>query len=124
RNLSLEERFEQIEARLRTAERRLEASEARRRHLEANRANLTREIKRLREHNAVLQEKVRDLTARLNQDSSNSSKPPSSDVPWKERRKQKPTGRRSGGQPGREGKTRKPLPPEQVDRTIPVMPER
>lgn len=130
RSLSLEERFEQIEARLvaterklEVTERKLEASERRRRHLEANRANLTREIKRLREHNGILQEKVRELTARLNQDSSNSSKPPSSDVPWRDRRKQKPTGRKSGGQPGREGKTRKLLPPEEVDRTIPVMPE-
>jgi transposase len=124
RTSSLEERLEEMEARLRATERRLEASEMRTRHLEANRANLNREIKRLREHNAILQEKVRELTARLNQDSSNSSKPPSSDVPWRERRKQKPTGRKSGGQPGREGKTRKPLPPEEVDRTIPVMPER
>jgi transposase len=120
---SLEQRFAEMEARLRATERRLEASETRTRHLEANRANLNREVKRLREHNAILQEKVRELTARLNQDSSNSSKPPSSDVPWKQRRKQKPTGRKSGGQPGREGTTRKPLPPEQVDRTIPVMPE-
>jgi len=124
RRLSLEERFEQIEARLRTTERKLEASERRRCHLEATRANLTRENKRLKQHVGILQEKVRELTARLNQNSSNSSKPPSSDVPWKQRRKQKPTGRKPGGQPGREGKTRKPLPPEQVDRTIPVMPER
>jgi len=129
--LSLEERFERLEARLDTterklevAERKLEASERRRCHLEATRANLTRENKRLKQHVEILQEKVRELTARLNQDSSNSSKPPSSDVPWKERRKQKPTGRKSGGQPGREGKTRKPLPPEEVDRTIPVLPER
>ena len=113
---SLDDRFEQMEARL-------NASEARVRHLEAHRANLNREIKRLREHNAVLQEKVRELTVRLNQDSSNSSKPPSSDVPWKQRRKQKPTGRDPGGQPGREGKTRKPLPPDEVDRTIVVLPE-
>ena len=138
KRISLEERFERLEARLDTtkrkldvterklavAERKLEASERRRCHLEANRANLTRENKRLKQHVAILQEKVCELTARLNQDSSNSSKPPSSDVPWKQRRKQKPTGRKSGGQPGREGKTRKPLPPEQVDRTIPVMPER
>ncbi len=87
---SLEERFEEMEARLRATERRLDASETRTRHLEANRANLNRENKRLREHNAILQEKVRELTARLNQTSSNSSKPPSSDVPWRERRKQKP----------------------------------
>ena len=122
RRLSLEARFEHIEARLSATERKLEASEARRRHLEVTRANLTRENKRLKEHVVVLQEKVRELTARLNKDSSNSSKPPSSDKPWKERRKQKPTGRKPGGQPGREGKARKPLLPEQVDRTIDVVP--
>ena len=122
--LSLEERFEQIEARLRTTERKLEASERRRCHLEAARANLTRENRRLKQHVEILQEKVRDLTARLNQDSSNSSKPPSSDVPWRERRRQKPTGRKPGGQPGHEGTTRDPLPPEQVDRTVVLLPER
>jgi len=94
------------------------------RHLEAYRANLIRENHRLREHNAVLQEKVRELTARLNQDSSNSSKPPSSDKPWKERRKQKPTGRKPGGQPGHKGKTRKPFEPEEVDRSVEVHPDR
>ena len=131
KRLSLEERFERLEARLDTterkleiAERKLEASERRRCHLEATRANLTRENKRLKQHVAILQEKVRELTARLNQDSSNSSKPPSSDVPWKQRRKQKPTGRKSGGQPGHEGKTREPLPPDEVDRTIAVVPEK
>jgi transposase len=124
RNLSLEERFERLEARLRATERKLEASERRRCHLEANRANLTREVKRLREHNAILQEKVRELTARLNQDSSNSSQPPSADKPWKERRSRKPTGRRPGGQPGHKGTTRKPFPPEQVDHRVPVVPER
>ena len=120
---SLEKRFEQIEARLRTTERKLEASERRRCHLEANRANLTREIKRLREHNTILQEKVRELTARLNADSTNSSQPPSADKPWKERRSRKPTGRRPGGQPGHKGTTRKPFPTEDIDRQIPVVPE-
>jgi transposase len=94
------------------------------RHLEAYRANLIRENHRLREHNAVLQEKVRELTARLNQDSSNSSKPPSSDKPWKERRKQKPTGRKPGGQPGHKGKTRKPFASEEVDRSFELHPDR
>ncbi len=97
--------------------------EARVAHLEAYRANLRREIVRLEEHNAIRQEKVRELTACLNQDSTNSSKPPSTDKPWKERRKQKPTGRKPGGQPGHEGKTRKLFPPEQVDHTIPVVPD-
>ena len=138
KRLSLEERFDRLEARLniterklesaerklQIAERKLEASERRRCHLEAARANLTRENKRLKQHVEILQEKVRELTARLNQDSSNSSKPPSSDVPWKQRRKQKPTGRMPGGQPGHEGTTRTPLPPEEVDRTIAVAPEK
>jgi transposase len=124
RKLSLEERFEQIEARLRTTERKLEASERRRCHLEATRANLTRENRRLKQHVEVLQEKVRELTARLNQDSSNSSRPPSSDKPWKERRSRKPTGRTPGGQPGHKGTTRQALPPEDVDREIPLLPVR
>lgn len=124
RKLSLEERFEQIEARLRTTERKLEASERRRCHLEATRANLTRENRRLKQHVEVLQEKVRELTARLNQDSSNSSRPPSSDKPWRERRKQKPTGRTPGGQPGHKGTTRQALAPEDVDREIPLLPVR
>ncbi len=124
RKSSLDKRCEQLEARLRRTERTLEASEQRRCHLDANRANLTREIKRLREHNAILQEKVRELTARLSADSTNSSQPPSSDKPWKERRSRKPTGRNPGGQPGHKGTTRKPFPPEDIDREIPVLPER
>ena len=124
RRLNITERkLESAERKLQIAERKLEASERRRCHLEANRANLTREIKRLREHNAILQEKVRELTARLNKDSTNSSKPPSSDKPWKERRKQKSTGRKPGGQPGHKGKARELLPQEQVDRIVPVFPK-
>ncbi len=94
------------------------------RHLEAYRASLVREVNRLKEHNGVLQDKVRELTARLNQDSSTSSKPPSSDKPWKERRKQKPTGRKPGGQPGNKGKARQLFPPEEVDRSVEVHPDR
>ncbi len=64
-----------------------------------------------------LQERVRDLEARLNQNSSNSSRPPSSDLPWaKPIKKKKPrTGRRPGGQPGHPGHRRELLPPEKVD---------
>jgi transposase len=102
---------------------RVEELETRLRHVEAYRAKLVRENKSLREENAILKDKVRELTARLNQDSSNSSKPPSLDKPWKERRSGKPTGRSRGGQPGHEGKTREPFPPDQVDFTVPVVPE-
>ena len=101
---------------------RLDEVETRLRHVEAYRAKLVRENESLREENTILKDKVRELTARINQDSSNSSKPPSSDKPWKDRRPQKPTGRSRGGQPGHEGKTREPFPPEQVDFTVPVAP--
>ena len=104
-------------------DRKIAALEERLRHVEAYRANLVRENQRLMEHVEVLLEKVRQLTARLNADSTNSSKPPSSDKPWKERRKQKPTGRSSGGQPGHKGTTRELLPPEDVDHQFTVVPK-
>jgi transposase len=84
---------------------RLDEVETRLSHVEAYRAKLVREVKSLREENTILKEKVRDLTARINQDSSNSSKPPSSDKPWKDRRPSKPTGKSRGAQPGHVGKT-------------------
>ncbi len=104
-------------------ERRFAAIEMRLNHVEADRAKLTRRNRRLIQHVVILKGKVRELTARLNADSTNSSKPPSSDKPWKERRKQKPTGRSPGGQPGHKGKTREPFPPEQVDHKRTVLPK-
>lgn len=59
--------------------------------------------------------RVAELEARLGQNSHNSSKPPSSDGPAKESRKQEPTGRKPGGQPGHKGHSRDLVPPEAVD---------
>jgi transposase len=101
---------------------RIERLETRLRHVEAHRAKLIREKRRLRQDNALLKEKIRELTARLGTDSSNSSQPPSSDKPWKERRKQKPSGRPSGAQPGHVGKTRTPFKAEDVDHRVSVVP--
>ena len=64
---------------------------------------------------AELQEQVRELTARLNQNSSNSSRPPSTDPPGAQRRPKPPTGRKRGGQPGHRGTTRCSFPRERVD---------
>lgn len=67
----------------------------------------------------ALMARVAELEARLNQNSSNSGKPPSSDAPADrdERRKPKPSGKRRGGQPGHKGHRRELLPPEAVTAT-------
>src|SRR5215213_6168845 len=54
----------------------------------------------------ALEAKVDELERRLGQNSTNSSKPPSSDGPKVERPKRPGTGRKRGGQPGHEGSTR------------------
>src|SRR3954454_13301256 len=78
----------------------------------------------LRTQNAALQERVRELEARLGQNSSNSSRPPSSDLPQAPARpKASPTGRKRGGQPGHRGASRGLLPVEQVDEVVVVVPE-
>ncbi|MDB4951625.1 MAG: Mobile element protein [Gemmatimonadetes bacterium] len=66
----------------------------------------------------VLEARIRELEARLGQNSQNSSRPPSSDPPGVKRRKKKPTGRKPGGQPGHRGHHRKLLEPERVDEVV------
>ena len=75
-----------------------------------------RVIAELRAQVEALLKCVADLEARLKQNSTNSDKPPSSDPPDAPRpgRKRK-SGRAPGGQPGRQGKTRKLLPEDKVD---------
>jgi len=68
-----------------------------------------------------LEDRVRQLEARLRQDSSNSSKPPSSDPPWKKKKKgeKKRRGKRPrGAQEGHEGSRRATIPPEKVTEVI------
>jgi transposase len=77
----------------------------------------------LRAENAQLRTKVGELEARLRQNSSNSSKPPSSDLPGAVSRKKKRTGKRRGGQPGHPKHERKLVPPEKVRKTETVKPE-
>jgi len=81
------------------------------------------ELKRLRERVAEqaaiiegqtatieqMHERIQELEVRLAKDSCNSSRPPSSDSPFKKpppRSRRQPSGRKPGGQPGRRGVTR------------------
>ncbi len=72
----------------------------------------------------TLKKKIEDLEEKLNANSTNSSKPPSTDPPWVNpaRRKGK-SKRKRGGQPGHEGTTREPVPPEEVDEIIECRPD-
>lgn len=74
------------------------------------------EVRALRAENAQLQARVQALEARLGQNSTNSSRPPSADPPQTPPRPpRRPTGRRRGAQPGHPAHQRALLPPEQVD---------
>jgi transposase len=88
-------------------------------------ATLRLENAALRAENAVLQARVCELEAQLGQNSSNSSRPPSSDPPHvPPKRRPRPSGRNRGGQPGHRGAFRVLLPVEQVDEIVAVVPER
>lgn len=70
-----------------------------------------------------LKAEIAELKERLGQNSTNSSKPPSSDPPsYKSKPPRKPKGRKRGGQPGHQGSTRKLLPAEEVDTIIELKP--
>ena len=72
-----------------------------------------------------LEATVQHLTERLQQDSRNSSRPPSTDPPQAPKRaRREPSGRRPGGQPGHDGQARALVPVEEVDVVIAVKPER
>lgn len=71
---------------------------------------------------AKLQRRVEELEAQLRKDSSNSSKPPSSDPPWKPPAQRRGRGKRKrGGQPGHSGNHRELVVPDVV---TPVRPTR
>lgn len=69
----------------------------------------------LEEHVQVLEARVTELEAQLGLNSTNSSRPPSSDPPGVPRRGKKPTGKKRGGQKGHPGAFRSLLPTQRVD---------
>jgi transposase len=79
----------------------------------------------LRAENQRLRDRVAELEEQLGQNSSNSSKPPSTDKPGirpSRTRSSKKKRRRRGGQPGHRGSHRSLLPPEQVDHVVDYYP--
>lgn len=82
-------------------------------HLE----QLQAQVKQLQAQVEQLQAQVKQLQARLSKNSSNSSKPPSSDGPKKQPKSQRgKTGKKPGGQKGHVGKGLKPV--ENPDQTL------
>ena len=72
-----------------------------------------------------LEQRIAELEARLNQNSTNSSKPPSTDPPdvkVKRRPPAPPSERRRGGQPGHQRHIRALVPPEQLRESFEVKP--
>src|SRR5215208_783157 len=70
-----------------------------------------------------LKAEIAELRERIGQNSSNSSKPPSSDPPsYKSSPRREPKGRKRGGQPGHQGSARRLLPAEEVDHLIDLRP--
>jgi transposase len=65
---------------------------------------------------------VDELRVQVNQNSRNSSKPPSSDPPWVPRPKKPKSKRPKGGQPGQPGSFRAAYPPEQMDEVVDFFP--
>jgi transposase len=71
----------------------------------------------------TLIEQVAELRERVNKNSRNSSKPPSSDGPAAPpRQKRKPSGRKRGGQKGHAGRGRSLKPVQSVDRVVELKP--
>jgi transposase len=81
------------------------------------------EIADLKRRVAELEALVRDLTARLNANATNSGTPPSANPPGAPKPVAKrPTGNRPGGQPGHTAHLRRRLGPERLNRVIRFVP--
>ncbi len=84
-----------------------------------------RRIAALEARVAELEALVRDLTAQLGTNASNSGLPPSANPPGAPRPVAKaPTGRKPGGQPGHPAHLKCRLPPERVRQVVPLVPTR
>ena len=93
-------------------------------------SELEAQLKRRDERIAALEKQVAELlkvnaelvdrVAKLSKNSSNSSKPPSSDIVKPPKPKQSSGTTQQGGQPGHKGSNREPFRQDQIDKTIPL----
>lgn len=81
---------------------------------------LCSECVKLRAELDELKLELKRLKQQINRNSSNSSKPPSSDPPWQRRPPSSPTGRKPGGQLGHPGHFRTALQPTSIRPYIPT----
>src|SRR5215216_5921308 len=73
---------------------------------------------------AELEALVRDLSARLGTNATNSGTPPSANPPGAPKPvTKKRTGKPSGGQPGRPARLKRRLPPGRLHQVIPFVPD-
>jgi transposase len=79
-------------------------------------------IRALEARVATLEGMVQTLQEQLHQNSRNSSRPPSSDPPHRERPHRPRSPRRRGGQPGHPGQTRTLRPVDEVDEVVVLKP--
>jgi transposase len=80
-------------------------------------------VAQLQAQNASLQEQMEELRRRINQNSKNSSRPPSSDGPQVSKRSSsRGTGRLRGAQKGHEPHFCKPIAPEEADKIVDCKP--
>src|SRR6266480_1326131 len=71
-------------------------------------------VRTLRDQVSQLQDRVETLETRLQQNSTTSSRPPSSDSPYKKLRQRATTPRKAGGKPGHLGHPQALVPPTTV----------
>lgn len=96
----------------------IDPRDARIAELEALVGRLTKQLEVALARVAALEAEV----ATLKRNSTNSSKPPSSDPPNVQRPTKQPTGKKRGGQPGHKSYKRSLLPAEKVDVVVPLLP--
>ena len=86
-------------------------------------AELEVQLAQAHERIRSLEEENAELRARLGQNSTNSSRPPSQDPTQLRRKPKPPSGRKRGGQPGHPRHEREPTPPDEVHEEVNVWSE-